>query len=282
MEIKFYAPRWGFENIAWPDFANRVLTSGYHGVEVFPLQTLHEKDLLLNTVEDAGLELALIHSEMDEGVNFERYKSALERNLYVLARYQTAGLKPKFINSHTGREYYSRDQMAECFAICDRISAETGIPIIHETHRNKCAFAAHVVKKYLEEFVNVRLALDISHWVCVSESYLQDQTDAVELGIRHADHLHARVGHPEGPQVTDPRAPENAEALHFHLQWWDKWIACQKQKGLASCTITPEFGPYPYMSYQCFTKQPIASQWDINLYIKDLLQARYQNLNYEH
>lgn len=279
MDIKFYAPRWGSEHIEWHEFANKVSADGYNGIEVFPLQTLHEKPELLQAITDKGLELALIHSEIQNGKDFESYKSALAKNLYTLAEYQNNTTKPQFINSHTGREYYTKEQMAECFAICDRISKETGIKIIHETHRNKWAYAAHVVKSYLEEFPQVRLALDISHWVCVSESYLEDQDEAVELAIQHTDHLHARVGHIEGPQVTDPRAPENAEALQHHLQWWDRWIALQVKKGADTCTITPEFGPHPYMSYQCYTTNAIANQWEINLYIKNLLRKRYLEQN---
>lgn len=277
MEIKFYAPRWGFEDVNWSDFAKKVAQNGYCGVEVFPLQTLGEKTDLLQALEDNGLELALIHSEMTERRDFKAYKYALIKNLYTLGDFQTDGLKLQFINSHTGREYYTKDQMAECFAICDNISRETGIKIIHETHRNKWAYAAHVTYDYLKDFKSLRLALDLSHWVCVSESYLQDQDEAVKLAIQHADHLHARVGHLEGPQVTDPRAPENAEALQFHLAWWDRWINVQKNKGAKACTITPEFGPYPYMSYKTGTNEPVASQWDINLYMKQLLTDRYKD-----
>jgi sugar phosphate isomerase/epimerase len=277
LKIKFYAPRWGAEDIKWPDFASKVVAEGYDGVEVYPLLSTHEKHDLLASLEDNGLDLALMHTEQSDGSNFELYKQALTINMYALAEYQTAGLKPQFINSHTGREYYSTDQMAECFAICDQISAETGIRIIHETHRNKWSFAAHTTYRMLQQFPNVRLALDLSHWVCVSESYLEDQYEAIELALRRADHIHARVGHLEGPQVTDPRAPENADALEKHLQWWDRWIAIQKQKGAEICTITPEFGPYPYMSYKCFTNEPVASQWETNAFIKSMLKLRYTN-----
>lgn len=278
MEIKFYAPRWGSEDIPWEDFAKIVAENDFRGIEVYPLQTLHEKSVLLQTIEDNNLEFALIHAEMKEGKDFERYKNALKRNIYTLAEFQTNGLKPQFINSQTGREYYSKSQMSECFTICDEISAEIGIPIIHETHRNKWSFAAHIVKEYLQEFPSIKLALDLSHWVCVSESYLQDQEDAVDLAINHAVHLHARVGHPEGPQVTDPRATENAVALAFHLNWWDKWVKLQKEKNVDSCTITTEFGPYPYMIYKCFSNEPVANQWEVNLYMKDLLTKRFENL----
>jgi len=165
--------------------------------------------------------------------------------------------------------------MAECFDICDRVSRESGIPIIQETHRNKWSFAAHVVKEYLQEFPSLQLALDLSHWVCVSESYLEDQQEAVDLAIRHTRHLHARVGHTQGPQVTDPRAPENREALEHHLQWWDQWIAQLRAANATHCTITPEFGPYPYMPWQVNTVSPVASQWDVNCFMKTLLEQRY-------
>lgn len=278
MEIKFYAPRWGAEQLSWPGFAHKVAAAGYDGVEVFPLQTPDEKEAMLQALEEHKLSLILLHSELQEGKDFERYKQALKNNLYTLAGYQTDKIKPRFINSHTGKDYYTMAQMAECFAICDAVSKEIGIKVIHETHRNKWSFAAHAAKPYLEKYPDLKLALDLSHWVCVAESYLEDQDEAVELAIQHAHHLHARVGHPEGPQVTDPRTPENAEALQHHLQWWDRWIALQIKNGVAICTITPEFGPYPYMSYHCNTNEPVADQWAINLYMRDLLKNRYKNL----
>lgn len=277
MTIKFYAPRWGSEQIPWNIFLCRLLENHFNGVEVYPLQTPHEKPEMLAQLAEKGLEFSLLHSEMKEGKDFKKYIAALEKNLYELADYQNQTIKPQFITSQTGREYYSRDQMAECFAICDRISRETSIPIIQETHRNKWSYAAHVVKDYLIEFPSLQLALDFSHWVCVSESYLEDQEEAIDLAIQHGFHLHARVGHIEGPQVTDPRAPENAAALHYHLAWWDKWIDHLIQTGIKACTITPEFGPYPYMSYQCYTTNPVANQWEINCYMKDLLSRRYAN-----
>lgn len=277
-KIKFYCPRWGSEDISWPNFVRMVKDAGYDGVEVYPLQTPADKDIMLQELDNAGLEFSLLHAEMKEGRDFDKYLLALERNLYELATYQNDTIQPKFITTQTGREYYTRQQVAKCFEVCDRISSETGIKIIQETHRNKWSYAAHVVKPYLEDFPKLELALDLSHWVCVSESYLEDQQEAVDLAIAHTIHLHARVGHMEGPQITDPRAPENAEALNHHLIWWDKWIKRQTEQKVEICTITPEFGPPPYMAYQPFTTQPIASQWDINRFMMEMLKNRYASV----
>lgn len=276
MQIDFYCPRWGSEQIGWPQFGAQVKQEGFVGVEVFPLGDTPNNTDMVEVLGDAGLSYILLHAELQEGKDFNRYIHALERNLYALLEYQNQDAKPEFIVTQTGREYYSREQMEACFAICDRISRESSIKIIQETHRNKWSFAAHVVKDYLMEFPSLELALDFSHWVCVSESYLEDQEEAVELAIRHGRHLHARVGFLEGPQVTDPRAPENEEALKHHLAWWDQWITHLTEMGADRATITPEFGPYPYMQYRPFTKQTLASQWEINCWMRQMLNERYQ------
>ncbi|MGK6350023.1 sugar phosphate isomerase/epimerase [Parapedobacter sp. DT-150] len=279
MKIDFYYPRWGSEGMAWYSFAQRVAQEGFAGVEVFPLADRPKNVDMVDALTDNGLSYILLHAELHEGKDFNRYTAALERNLYALLEYQSQTVKPQFIVSQTGREYYSRAQMEVCFAICDRISRESSIRIIQETHRNKWSFAAHVVKDYLRTLPSLELALDFSHWVCVSESYLEDQDDAIDAAITHGKHLHARVGFPEGPQVTDPRAPENQEALTHHLAWWDRWIAHLQQTGCERTTITPEFGPYPYMSYVPFTTQTVADQWEINCWMKQLLEARYEHLD---
>ncbi|GGC17371.1 hypothetical protein GCM10011386_06490 [Parapedobacter defluvii] len=278
MQIDFYCPRWGSEHIDWPQFTRQVKQEGFVGVEVFPLGDMPNNRDMVSTLSDAGLSYILLHAELHEGKDFNRYIEALERNLYTLLEYQSGAAKPEFIVSQTGREYYSHTQMEACFEVCDRISRESSVRIIQETHRNKWSFAAHVVKDYLMEFPSLELALDFSHWVCVSESYLEDQDDAIDLAIRHGRHLHARVGFPEGPQVTDPRAPENEEALMHHLAWWDRWITHLKKTGSDRATITPEFGAYPYMQYRPFTTQPLTNQWEINCWMRQMLQERYKEV----
>ena len=130
-------------------------------------------------------------------------------------------------------------------------------------------------KPYLDKLPNLRLTLDASHWCAVHESYLDDQPDALQAALARTDHIHSRVGHPEGPQVSDPRAPEWKDALEKHLAWWDKVVALQKRTG-APLTVTSEFGPVSYMPTLPFTNQPVTSQWDVNVYMMQLLRKRYE------
>ena len=268
----------------WDEFSKKVRSAGYDGVEVFPLEHPEDKMKMLQSFEANGLEFSLLHTVLHDGSDFEKYLYDLERNLYELTTYRTRDLTPKFITSQTGREYYSEKQMEQCFQICEKVCEETGISIIQETHRNKWSYAAHVVKRYLEQekFSFIKLALDISHWICVSESYLYDQQEALEMAIRHTTHLHARVGHLEGSQVTHPRAPENFEALSRHLELWDKWILHLIQSKVKWATITPEFGPYPYMPMQIGTKLPLADQWEINCWMMELLKERFRKHTLSH
>jgi hypothetical protein len=102
----------------------------------------------------------------------------------------------------------------------------------------------------------------------VHESLLEDQTEAVELAIAHAVHIHSRVGHAESPQVNDPRAPEWSVAMAAHLNWWDKIVGKHQKQG-KTLTITTEFGPAAYMPTVPFTQMPLANQWEINVYMMD-------------
>jgi len=157
-----------------------------------------------------------------------------------------------------------------------RVANATGIEVVHETHRNKWSFAAHVAREYLEKMPDLRITLDASHWVCVAETFLQDQPEAMALAIARTGHIHARVGYPCGPQVPDPRAPEWQEALQYHLGWWDAVIAHRQTQGAATpLTVTPEFGPYPYMVELPYSRQPIVSQWDVNVWMMGLLKERW-------
>jgi hypothetical protein len=84
------------------------------------------------------------------------------------------------------------------------------------------------------------------------------------------------VGFEQSPQVNHPFAPEWESYLERYLNWWQQIIAKQQSRQLEYLTITPEFGPFPYMPQEPFTLKPLSNQWEVNLQIKDYLQ---QNLS---
>ncbi|MGH2624922.1 MAG: hypothetical protein ACRDE7_14740 [Sphingobacterium sp.] len=178
------------------------------------------------------------------------------------------------MNCHSGRDYFSYEQNTAFIEHTTKLSKESGIPIYHETHRSRMLFAAPVAKQYLEKNPDLRITLDISHWCNVSESLLQDQQQTVDLALHRTGHIHSRVGHPQGPQVNDPRAPEWETAVKTHFAWWDKVVQLKKRAG-DTLTVLTEFGPPDYMPVLPYTRRPVADQWAINVYMMKLFRERY-------
>ncbi len=278
MEIKFYCPRWGAEHLPWEGFLTRVKAAGYAGVEWFPFAEKTDYWQVLLLIEKFGLEFSIVMTVVDEPVDFKDYVQALENQLLSLCAIKSGITSTQFITAQTGREFYSVEQVEICLEICKKVSRKTGISIYQETHRNKWAYAAYKVLPFLQKHDDLLLTLDISHWFCVSESYLYDQQDAVNQAILHARHIHARVGHTEGPQVWDPAMDEYKQALDEHLKVWDRWIQQRLSSKASSSTITPEFGPPPYMVTGNRTGNIFDEQWRMNCWIKNLLQDRYKEL----
>jgi sugar phosphate isomerase/epimerase len=278
MNIKFFCPRWGFEKIPWEIFLADVKKEGYAGIEWFPYSEKTDLQKLAVLLQHHQLELAIVTAVIEQHDHFKNYLAALKHQLLDHCPVSNNNFKPLHISAQTGREYFSEQQIEDCLACCDEVSKQTGIPIYQETHRNKWTYASHVVYPVLKKHPGLMLTLDVSHWFCVSESYLEDQQAAVDEAIQHARHIHARVGHTEGPQVWEPAAPEYADALEAHLKIWDKWIDTRINSGAAYCTITPEFGPPPYMVFANRPGSPEQEQWRLNKWMKTFLKKRYQQV----
>jgi hypothetical protein len=182
--------------------------------------------------------------------------------------------KPFYINCHSGRDYFSYNENKAFIDHTTGLSKQSGVLICHETHRARMLYSAPAAKQYLQQNPELKLTFDVSHWCNVSESLLQDQPETMALAVDRAEHIHARIGHPQGPQVSDPKAPEFEAAVKAHLAWWDRIVARKKEKG-ERLTILTEFGPPDYMPTLPYTRQPLADQWAINVHMMHLLRKRY-------
>ena len=273
MNLKFFCPRWGTDKLGWEEFFQKITEAGYDGFEygISSMVTQEELQAVFQAAAERGLAVIAQHYDTYDS-DFENHKTK-----YSLWFEKIRPFSPYKINSQTGKDFFSFEQNSAIIAIASNFAEQTGIVVVHETHRNKFPFAAHVTKLFLQALPGLKLTLDVSHWVNVAESYLEDQQEAMFLAVKHTEHIHARVGYPEGPQVPDPRVPEWAEAVDHHLAWWDQVVARKgKQPGNVELSITPEFGPYPYMVHLPGTNEPIASQWELNKFMMDLLRERYK------
>jgi hypothetical protein len=170
---------------------------------------------------------------------------------------------PWFFNAHSGSDGWSLAEAADFYGEMLEVEKSTGIPICHETHRMRYFGSPWTTRPILEMYPDLKLTCDFSHWVCVAERLLPDCDDIIRLAAKHCHHLHARVGHEEGPQVSDPRAPEWERHLTTHEGWWDIIWQSQRERGFTETTLVPEFGPAPYLALLPFTRAPVADLADI-------------------
>jgi hypothetical protein len=101
------------------------------------------------------------------------------------------------------------------------------------------------------------------------------ELEPVQVMADRVDHIHARVGHAQGPQVSHPFAPEHAEALAAHLACWQLFTERALTRRAPSPSFTPEFGPDGYMPTLPFTDQPVADLLTINTAMAQWLRRQF-------
>jgi sugar phosphate isomerase/epimerase len=268
-EVKILATNWGFAGTL-DEYCNKAKKEGYDGIEIWWPMEQKGQDELFATLKKYGLEVGFLVGGSEP--NFQQHLDHFKR---MIAAAATASIqRPLYINCHSGRDFFSFEENQAFIDHTLRLSKQTSIVICHETHRSRMLFAAPVAKSYLLKNPEMKVTFDVSHWCNVSESLLQDQPETLALTLDRVEHIHARIGHPEGPQVNDPRAPEWEAAVKAHFAWWDKIVERKKQGG-GRLTILTEFGPPDYMPTTPYTRQPLADQWAINVYMMQTLRKRY-------
>lgn len=264
--LKCFATDWG-NQAPYDEFCAKAKAAGFDGVETWVSLDEAKQAETVAAIRRHGLEIGLLIGgrEADPAAHLANFAAQLPIAL---------ASRPAYVNCHTGRDWFAAAQNQRFFDLTHEAAGKSGIPISHETHRSRALYSAAVSREYLRRDSSLRLTFDVSHWCVVSESLLADQADAVDLAISRSDHIHARVGQPQAPQVGDPRAPEWAQALNAHLAWWDRIVALKRAAG-APLTMLSEFGPVPYTPALPFSRQPVADAWEMNVWMMELFRARY-------
>lgn len=209
-----------------------------------------------------GLELAILMGGEDARSIIETYQ-------------QCAAYEPMFLTCHTLRDHLTFEQGKA--ALRELLEAEKDLPfpVGHETHRGRLLYTPWTTRAYIEEFEDLKLVSDFSHFVCVAERLLEDREGDLASAIARTIHVHGRVGYEEGPQVPDPRAPEWRNHLERHFAWWGLMRKAAKARGDARFTFTPEFGPPDYMHTLPFTRQPVADLLEVCLWMANEARSRW-------
>lgn len=268
MEIKILCPVWGHERVPIEDFAARVREAGFDGLETWVPEDREERRRLHRVIGELGM-VWVSHQWQAAGDTPRAFGESFRRWLDNCAEGE-----PLLINSHTGKDYFSFEENLALVDIAKAFERENGVIVAHETHRGRVGFHPASAMDYFRAR-DFAITADLSHWTCTTESFLENFSPAVDEAIRRTVHFHARVGFEEGPQVPDPRAAEWQPALQHFLGWWDRMVDARRAAGAKVLTITAEFGPPPYLPTIPFSGKPVADQFTINCYMKDLLRERY-------
>lgn len=265
MNILITRSMWDFPDDPLEKFLVRVKEGGFDGTDLH-LPFLKEKPGRIRSLHDE-YGLLLIGMITTDGATVSEHLDSLERRFSLAAE-----IGPAHLNCHTGRDIFPFEENLRIFLRAGELSEKHGISISHETHRGRALFSTLATRDILAAMGTIRLTADFSHWCCVHESLLADQAEIMETAAQRTDYIHARVGHMEGPQVPDPRAPEWAGELDCHIGWWKRIAEIHRRRNSPLLAICPEFGPWPYMPTLPWTRQAVTNLWDVTVWMKDLLR----------
>ncbi len=242
---------------------------GYTAIEAGLMYSAEPREQLSAQLNELGLQwIAMV---------FTQGQTVAEHLASFAAQVREAAIsQPLQITAHSGRDAFTRAEAETFFREALKIEKDIGIPIAHETHRSRIMYNPWTSRDLLLEFPDLKLCCDYSHWVNVCERLIDEETAILQLCAERCLHIHARVGHEQGPQVPDPRAPEYQTHVAAHERWWDMIWNAQRQSGRAYSTLTPEFGPPPYLPTLPYTNEPAASLDDICLWQMQRQRARFE------
>jgi hypothetical protein len=124
---------------------------------------------------------------------------------------------------------------------------------------------------------DVVVTADFSHFTNVAENDMRKPpySDMMDIAIERADHIHARVGSSEAPQVADPRVGSGLKWTELFESWWDRIVEARLAEGRQWLTVNAEFGPPPYQPAHP-DGAPLSDIWDVCLWTSDRFRDRWQ------
>ena len=269
MELKLIRQLWGIDK-PWHRILERISEHGFDGVEV-ALSLFENSDEYPDLM--ARLNLTCVPMIFTEGTTVQEHIGSFRSQLEA-----ASSLNPMVVTCHDGRDWFDESDSDRYFSEVLAIENDLGVPVAHETHRGRILYNPWTTRRLLEKFPSIRLCCDFSHWVCVCERLLADQEAIIQECADRALHIHARVGYAEGPQVPDPRVAQYSEELAAHERWWDLIWRSQKRRGFAFTTLTPEFGPPPYMQTNPANGEALSDLWEVSNWIAFRQKDRFRDI----
>ena len=265
-QLKVFHSLWGFSG-DWQESITRAKTSGFDGLEVnlrHPSLAGLEPPQVIDALKAS--QLGLIVELISGGDYVPDLALSPEQHLADLAEQlpKAEDLQPERITLITGSDSWSDASQDHFLREVLNLVTHCSCPVSLETHRSRTLFNPWTISDRLARHPRLRLTADLSHWCAVSERLMTPELELISAMADRVDHIHARVGHAQGPSVSHPFAPEAHDALEAHRRCWALFMKTQKARGVQQPSITPEFGPDGYLPTLPFTGMPVADLLEIN------------------
>ena len=274
-DLLLFRTLWGWDG-SWAAAINRAIADGFDGLET---NLDHPCLRAVDPIEAAAAlkeqKLPLIVELVTGGDYTPDLSWSPQHHLEQLQRQipQALVLQPLRITLITGSDSWD-DAVQDHFlaSVLDLIEP-LDVPVSLETHRSRSLFSPWRLPALLQRHPRLRLTADISHWCAVTERLITPDLSVIQEVAPHVDHIHARVGHAQGPSVSHPFAPEWAEALEAHRACWQLFLDRRDPNCSSAATMTPEFGPDGYMPLIPFSAEPLADVQELNAEMASWLRS---------
>lgn len=276
MKLECYKTLWGHAG-SFALACTQAQAAGFTGVEGPAPASRDEQSRWRQQLQETGLlyiaEICTAGSYVpDRAASVHEHLVSLEQKLQ-----HSLALGPQFVTCLGGCDAWAEEQSLEFFTGAMRLAQQCELAISFETHRGRSFFNPWVTARICAQLPDLQLTADFSHWCVVCERLMDVEQDVLAQLVGRVRHIHARVGHEQGPQVTDPRLARYHRALESHEQWWRRIWDCQREQAYSRTTMTPEFGPDGYQQVDAFSGMPVGDLWEINCWM-----AQRQSHRFEH
>jgi sugar phosphate isomerase/epimerase len=263
MRLEIFRTLWGYRG-SWQQALDEALGAGFDGLEARIPETAAQRTINARLLREHNVPYiatlftstpVLPRQSDSPHVHLEDLRIKLD---------WAAELGPRLVNVLPGNDRWALSEQVDFFARAAELAAACGLKVCFEIHRGRSLYSPWVALEVIRQVPELRFTSDISHWLVTCERLLDDPADDLSSFIERVDHIQARVGYDQGPQVPHPGAPEYAEVLAFHQRHWESIWSSQEKRGLQTTTLTPEFGPDGYLHHLPFTDVPVADLWQLN------------------
>lgn len=263
MNLKLFKTMWGATGTV-SDAIDQLIKTNMDGLEG-PAPETKEAQLKMYSLLDKH-QLDYIAEITTAGTYVPDRNATMQDHLISLELkiINSAALNPLFITCLAGCDAWSEKTNIEFFQRAMELADNYNLKISFETHRSRSLFNPWITQHIVEQLPDILLTVDFSHWCVVCERLMDTELDVIHAIADNVQHIHARVGYEQGPQVPDPRAPEYKYALDAHKDWWEIIWRSQLSRNFTTSTMTPEFGPDGYLHEMPFSKEPVADLWELN------------------